>query len=198
MGMTINWGKTKVMVVKRGGGTGNITANGVEIENVKTMKYLGAMLDEEGSCEAEVDHRIGAASKVIGAMRKEIIDRRELTKATKLRVINATVMPTLLYACETWTLLERHKSRIQALEMRCLRRVEGVTMLDKVRNVDIRSRLGQVAVVSRVENKKTEWLKKMEEMTDDRMVKQVYMENVPGKRPRGRPRKRWADDLKVN
>ena len=177
-------GKDKVMLVKRGGGTCNITVNGVEIENVKTMKYLGAMLDEEGSCEAEVDHRIGAASKVIGAMRKEIIDRRELSKATKLRVINATVMPTLLYACETWTLLERHKSRIQALEMRCLRRVEGVTMLDKVRNVDIRSRLGQVAVVSRVENKKTEWLKKMEEMTDDRMVKKVYMENVPGKRPR--------------
>ena len=71
-------------------------------------------------------------------------------------------------------------------------------MLDKVRNVDIRSRLGQVAVVSRVENKKTEWLKKVEEMTDDRMVKKVYMENVPRKRPRGRPRKRWADDLKVN
>ena len=46
----------------------------VEIENVKKMKNLGAMLDEEGSCEAEVDHRIGAASKVIGAMRKEIID----------------------------------------------------------------------------------------------------------------------------
>ena len=42
-------------------------------------------------------------------------------------------------------------------------------MLDKVRNVAIRSRLGQVAVVSRVENK-TEWLKKMEEITDDRMV----------------------------
>ena len=104
--MTINRGKTKVMVVKRGGGTCNITVNGVEIENVKTMKYLGAMLDEEGSCEAEVDHRIGSVSKVIGAMRKEIIDQRELSKATKLRVINATVMPTLLYACETWTLLE--------------------------------------------------------------------------------------------
>ena len=48
--------------------------NGVEIENVKTKKYLGAMLDEEGSCEAEVDHRIGPASKDIGAMRKVVID----------------------------------------------------------------------------------------------------------------------------
>ena len=67
-----------------------------------------------------------------------------------------------------------------------------------MRNVDIRSRLRQVAVVARVEKRKTEWLKKMEEMTDDRMVKKVYVENVPGKRPRGRPRKRWADDLKLN
>ena len=41
-------------------------------------------------------------------------------------------------------------------------------MLDKVRNVDIRSRLGQVAMILRVEEKKTEWFKKMEEMTDDR------------------------------
>ena len=195
--MTINWGKTKAMVVKRGGGTCNITVNGIEIENVRTMKYLGAMLDEEGSCEAEVDHRIGAASKVIGALREEVIERRELNKSTKLRVINATVMPTLLYASETWTLLERHKSKVQAFEMRCLRKVEGVTMLDKVRNEEVRSRLGQVAVLSRVEKKQTEWARKVEDMTDDRMVKKVFVQSVPGKRPRGRPRKRWTDDLKM-
>ena len=126
----IYWRKTKAMVVKRGG-TCNIAVNGMEIENVRTMKYLGAMLEEEGSCEAEVDCKIGAASKVIRALRKGVINRRELNKSMKLRVINATVMPTLLYACETWTLLERHKSKVQASEMRCLRRVEGVTILDK-------------------------------------------------------------------
>ena len=164
---------------------------------MRTMKYLGAMLDEEGSCEAEVDHRIGAASKVIGALREEVIERRELNKSTKLRVINATVMPTLLYASETWTLLERHKSKVQAFEMRCLRKVEGVTRLDKVRNEEVRSRLGQVAVLSRVEKKQTEWARKVEDMTDDRMVKKVFVQSVPGKRPRGRPRKRWTDDLKM-
>ena len=41
---------------------------------VRTMKYLGAMLEEEGSCEAEVDDRIGAASKVIGDLRKEVVN----------------------------------------------------------------------------------------------------------------------------
>ena len=35
-------------------------------------------------------------------------------------------------------------------------------------------------------------------MTDDRMEKKVFVKNMPGRRPRGRPRKRWADDLKEN
>ena len=71
-------------------------------------------------------------------------------------------------------------------------------MLDKVRNEEVRSRLGQVAVLSRAEKKQTEWARKAEDMTNDRMVKNVFVENVPGKRPRGRPRKRWTDDLKMN
>ena len=41
---------------------------------MRIMKYLGTMLEEEGSCEGEIDHRIGAASKVIGALRKEVIN----------------------------------------------------------------------------------------------------------------------------
>ena len=48
-------------------------------------------------------------------------------------------------------------------------------------------------MVSRVE-KKTEWLRKMEGMTDERMVKKVFVENVSGRHPR----KGWADDLKKN
>ena len=38
-------------------------------------------------------------------------------------------------------------SRLQATEIRYLRRVEGVTKLDKVRKEDIRQRLKQEAVV---------------------------------------------------
>ena len=49
------------------------------------MKYLGAMLDEEGSCEAEVDHRIGAAFKLIGTLRK-VIEQRELEKQLSLEL----------------------------------------------------------------------------------------------------------------
>ena len=48
---------------------------------------------------------------------------------------NAMVIPTLTYCCEAWALQARHKGRIQATQIRILRWIEGVTRLDRVRNV---------------------------------------------------------------
>ena len=167
----------------------------VEVEGVQTAKYLGVMFNEEGSCDHEIENRIGAAARMVGALRSEVIERKELSKATKLRVINAMVVPTLLYGSETWTLQRRHRSKIQAMEMRYLRRVEGVTRMDRLTNEDIRRRLEVEAVLEVTDRKKKEWRKKIEEMPQERLVRRVFEEEVCGKRPRGRPRKRWRDDI---
>ncbi len=68
------------------------SVKGERIEQVKMMKYLGALFNEEGSCEDEIENRIGATAKVIGTMRSEVLQRRELSKGTKLRVFNAMVV----------------------------------------------------------------------------------------------------------
>ena len=38
---------------------------GVKIEEVKTMKCLGALFKGQGSCDLQIENRTGAASKVI-------------------------------------------------------------------------------------------------------------------------------------
>lgn len=60
-----------------------------------------------------------------------------MSKATKITVINVMGVPTLLHGSETWTLQRRHRSKIQAMEMRYLRRV-GVSRIDRVPNEDIK------------------------------------------------------------
>ena len=67
--------------------------DGEEIEQVQSMKYLGAILSADGTCEEEIEYRVGAAARVIGAMRKEVLERRELK-----RVYNAMVIPTCCMA----------------------------------------------------------------------------------------------------
>ena len=130
-------------------------------------------------------------------MRKEVVERRELKKETKLWVFNAMLVPTLLYAygCETWTVQKRHESRLQACEMICLQRIEGVTRLDRVRNEDIRASLGQVTVVETMKERQKRWKEKLEGMDGDRLVKQVYEGDAAGRIPRGRLRKKWADNF---
>ena len=104
-------------------------------------------------------------------------------KGTKLRVVNAMVIPTLTYGCEAWALQVRHKGKIQATQMGFLRWIEGVLRLDRIRSVDIRSRLGQEGVVGMVMRPQLEWKQRVEEMSDGIVTKMVYNGDVPRKCP---------------
>ena len=69
-----------------------------------------------------------------------------------------------------------------------------MTRKDRVRNEEVRKTLGQEVVMDIVKEKQRKWKDKVEAMSEDRLVKKVYME-VRGRRPRGRPRKRWQDNF---
>ena len=194
-GMRANWLKTKVMRIARKPEECRIEVNSERVEQIEEMKYLGAMISGNGSMDGEVELRIGMAARMIGAIGSSVLGRKELTKGTKLRVVNAMVLPTLTYGCETWTLQTRHRGRVEAMQMRVMRRIEGVTRLDSIRNVDLRDRLKQEGVLDLVKRRQQRWKQRLEEMDDSRIKKRVYDGEIAGRRPRGRPRKRWTNNF---
>ena len=123
------------------------------------------MFNEEASYDNEIENTIGTAIRMVGSLRRQVIERKEVSKATKLRVINAMVVPILLYGSETLTLQKRHKSKTQTMEMRYLRKIKGVTRLNKILNDDIRRRLVVEALLAVADrNKHFELKKKLAEL----------------------------------
>src|SRR5207244_13533077 len=73
-GMKINIKKTKVMKISKVGGEVNITINGTKIEQVKSFKYLGHTMTDDGRCEHEINSRIDQAKEAFGD-RKELLNK---------------------------------------------------------------------------------------------------------------------------
>ena len=193
-GLTINWCKSNTMVFSKEHTECKVEVEGVQIEQARETVYLGVRLSENGGMESELERRIGMAATTVGALREPVFGNKGLSKEAKLRVFNAVVVPTLVYGCEAWVLKEREKSRVQAMDLKVLRGVAGVTRLDCVRSEDIRNRLKQEAVVAQVKRRREGWKDRVIE-NQGSLIEKVMRGQVEGRRPRGRPRKRWSDDF---
>ena len=68
-----------------------------------------------------------------------------------LSIFKAVFVPILTYDHESWVMTERMRSQVQASEMKFLRRIEGVTLFNKVRSSEIRKSLNIEPLLLRIE-----------------------------------------------
>lgn len=92
--------------------------NGQKLAVTDKFVYLGSTLSRSVNIDEEVSYRIARASAAFGRLRDTVWERRGLTKETKLKVYQAVVLPSLLYACETWTTYSHHVKQLNAFHMR--------------------------------------------------------------------------------
>ena len=88
---------------------------------------------------------------------------------------------------------ERTRSRVQAAEMRFLRRIVGVSRADRVRNATVLESVGIESLLFWVEKSQLRWLGHVLRMPQDRTVHRLLKVVLDTRRPVGRPRKRWID-----
>ena len=98
---------------------------GNTLDEVQSFKYLGAIISEEGS-KPEVLARIAQATAALSSPKKIWRDRN-ITLRSKIRLLRSLVISIFLYACESWTLTADLQRRIQAMEMRCYRRLLNIS-----------------------------------------------------------------------
>lgn len=193
--LKVNVEKSKVVYIGEENKQINITIEGKKMEQVEMIKYLGVTIHREGTDEAEINERISGASKLYHALSSSFIGKKEISRKTKMTVYKTIYRPILTYGSESWVLTNRTKSRIQAMEMKYLRRVKGITRKDRIRNEVVREELGIESIDETIENNKLKWFGHMTRMTNKRPVKIIWEARSNNKRKRGRPRKTWNQGI---
>ena len=107
---------------------------------VDKFVYLGSTLSRSVNIDEEVVSRIARASATFGRLKDQIWEHRGLRLETKLKEYRAVVLPSLLYARETWTVHSRHAKQLNAFHTRCLRILLRIRWQDKVPDTEVPQR----------------------------------------------------------
>jgi hypothetical protein len=109
----------------------------------------------------------------------------------------------VLYGCETWSLTLREERRLRVFENRVLRRVFGPKR-DEVkgewRNLhseELNDLYSLPKIVRVIKSRRMRWAGHVARMGEDRGVHRVLVGWPERKRPLGRPRRRWEDNIKM-
>lgn len=196
--MEVSTEKSKVMVNSVLPATcANITMNGEQLEEVNSFKYLGAILSKDGTCTAEVNSRIAAATAAMASLTH--IWKSDMSFQIKYKLYRSLVISTFLYGCETWTLHAETERRIQAFEHKCLRRLLRISYKDHKTNDFVRSTVTtmvgpQETLLAFVKRKKLAWYGHT--TRHNCLAKTILQGTLEGGRRRGRQRKSWSDNIK--
>ena len=113
----------------------------------------------------------------------------------KLKILRACVFPSAIYGCESWTITKADEEKIRAFEIKCYRRILRIPWTIKETNANILRRLG-LKTPQLLNIIKKQKLKFFGHIKRHDTLEKLFLEGkVDGKRGRGRPRRRWSQDI---
>ena len=97
-GMEISAEKTNLMTNNTKGISTEVKVNGQRLETVKSFRYLGSIITDEGS-KPEILARIAQTTAALTKL-KPLWNDRNITVSSKIRLMRSLVMSIFLYASE--------------------------------------------------------------------------------------------------
>ena len=127
------------------------------------------------------------------------LKREGLSSETKLKVYRAVVLPSLMYAAETWTPYSRHAAVLNRSHLRWLRQILHISWQDYIPDTEVLQQAGMESIHAMLMRSQLKWAGHVVRMPDERFPKQLlYGELCAGKHSRGGQKKRFKDTLKVS
>ena len=200
-GLSFNWSKLEVLPVRTNAHI--LKPDGEPVKTKTSMMYLGAMLSNDGRVGSELGRRIGNAEGDFRVLRK-VWNHSTLTMRRKLHIVDACVVPKLLYGLHTTWLNVVERRRLDGFHARCLRRILGVpaAYYSRVSNAEVLARASAHRLSTHLLAKQLQYMGQVAAKEPGNTLRDCVF--IPGAidlrssvqvRGRGRPRSTWANSV---
>ena len=118
-----------------------------------------------------------------------LLSSRLLSRNLKIKIYRTIILPLVLYGCETWSLTLREKRKLRVFENMVLRRVHNEELNDLYSSPNI---------VRVIKSRRMRWAGHVARMGEERGVYRGLVWKPEGRRPLGRSRRRWVDNIRMD
>ena len=135
---------------------------------------------------------------------QNLLSSRLLSKNLKIKIYRTIILSLVLYGCETWSLTLREERKLRVFENMVLRRIFGPRMDDvtgdwrRLSNEELNDLYCSPNIVRVIKSIRIRWTGHVARMDEDRAVYRVLVGKPEGKRPLGRPGRRWVDNNRAD
>jgi len=135
---------------------------------------------------------------------QNLLSSRLLSKNLKIKICRTVILSVVLYGCETWSLTLREERKLRVFGNRVLRRIFGLRRDEvagewrRLHNEEINDLYTSPNIVQVIKSRRMRWAGHVAHMGEERGVYGVLVGKLEGMRPLGRPRRRWADNIRMD
>ena len=131
---------------------------------------------------------------------QNLLSSRLLSKILKIKIYRTIILSFVLNGCETWSLTLREEHRLRVFENRVLRRIFGPKRGEVTREWKqlVNDMYSSPSIVWVIKSRRIRWVRHVVCMVENRGTYRILVGKPDGKRPLGRPRHRWRDNIKMD
>ena len=167
--------------------------NGKQIKQVDTFVYLGHKLSAKNDGAVAVKHRIGLGWAAF-EKNKSMLTSRRIPYHIKSKIYNTYVLHVVLYGleCVNWT--EKLHASVETFQNHMMRFITNHKLIDHIKIEDLYEMTKLTPIMNNIRSKCIKLYGHIKR-SNTGLSKLCLEGMIEGKRNRGRPAKRWLDNI---
>ena len=168
---------------------------------MEDVRHLGTIVANQNSIQEEIKSSLQSENACYHTL-QILVSFSLLSKYIKIKIYKHIILSLALYGCETWSLTLREERRLRIVENRLLRRISKLKRDEvagewrRLHKEELNDLHSSPNITRVIKSRRMRGAGHVARMGERRGAYWILVGDSEGKRPLGRPRRRWEDNIK--